>query len=89
MGPKDVAGMENSVDPDQIEEQSDLGLHCLPRPSCSKTKDHNTGIPPVNSTWQYCKFLKEQYQWRAVLIGNKLLCIAYDIVMFFLLKFSS
>ena len=31
--------MTNSVDPDQTaprEEQSDLGLHCLPRPVCPK-----------------------------------------------------
>ena len=31
--------MANSVDPDQ--EQSDLGLHCLPRPICPKTLDYN------------------------------------------------
>ena len=42
MYPKDAAGITNSVDPDQIgplgaEEQSDLGLHCLPRPICPKT----------------------------------------------------
>ena len=35
MHPKDVEEMANSVDPDQ--EQSDLGLHCLPRPSCPKS----------------------------------------------------
>ena len=37
--------MANSVDPDQIahlsksdlEEHSNLGLHCLPRPVCPKT----------------------------------------------------
>ena len=31
--------MANSVDPDQtalLKEQSDLGLHCLPRPVCPK-----------------------------------------------------
>ena len=38
MHPKDAAGIENSVDPDQ--EQSDLGLHCLPRSICPKTWDH-------------------------------------------------
>ena len=32
--PKDAAGIANSVDP---EEQSDLGLHCLPRSVCLKT----------------------------------------------------
>ena len=37
--PKDADGMANSVDPDQTA-QSDLGLHCLPRPVCPKTKDH-------------------------------------------------
>ena len=35
MCPKD--GMANSVDPDQLEEQADPGLHCLPRPVCQKT----------------------------------------------------
>ena len=41
---KDADGMANSVDPDQtaplgaaLEEQSDLSLHCLPRPVCPKT----------------------------------------------------
>ena len=39
---KDVNGIANSVDPDQTapKEQSDLGLHCLPRPICPKTYDH-------------------------------------------------
>ena len=32
MSPNDADGMPNSVDPDQ--EQSDLGLHCLPRHIC-------------------------------------------------------
>ena len=33
---KDADGMANSVVPDQTapQEQSDLGLHCLPRPIC-------------------------------------------------------
>ena len=30
-------GIANSVDPDQTALQSDLGLHCLPRPICPKT----------------------------------------------------
>ena len=34
MGPKDADGMANSVDLDQT---SDLGLHCLPTPVGSKT----------------------------------------------------
>ena len=36
---KDANGIANSEDPDQTapEEQSDLGLHCLPRPICPKT----------------------------------------------------
>ena len=34
MRSKDADGMANSQDPDQ---QSDLGLHCLPRPVCLKT----------------------------------------------------
>ena len=39
MHPKDAEEIANSVDPDQTapEEQSDLGLHCLPRPVCPKT----------------------------------------------------
>ena len=40
MSPNDVDGMAKSVDPDQtapLKEQSDLGLHCLPRHICSKT----------------------------------------------------
>ena len=32
---KNADGIANSVDPDQ--EQSDLGLHCLPIPVCPKT----------------------------------------------------
>ena len=36
MSPKDADKMANSVDP----EQSDLGLHCLPRAICPKTWDH-------------------------------------------------
>ena len=32
MCPKDVDGMANSVD-SAVQEQSDLSLHCLPRPS--------------------------------------------------------
>ena len=31
---RDAAGMANGVDP--VQGQSDLGLHCLPRPSSSK-----------------------------------------------------
>ena len=45
--PKDADGIANSEDPDQtaprirlLLEQSDLGLHCLPRPICPKTLDH-------------------------------------------------
>ena len=43
MSPKDADRMANSVDPDQTaplggaEEQSDQGLHCLPRQICPKT----------------------------------------------------
>ena len=37
MSEKDADGMANSVDPDQTApEQSDLGLHCLPRHICPK-----------------------------------------------------
>ena len=38
MSPEDAEGMTNSGDPDQ--EQSDLGLHCLPRSICPKTWDY-------------------------------------------------
>ena len=42
MCPKDADGIRNIVDPDPVgavwlEEQSDLGLNCLPRPACPKT----------------------------------------------------
>ena len=37
-GQKDANGIANSGNPDQ--EQSDLGLHCLPRPICLKNLDH-------------------------------------------------
>ena len=39
MSPNDVDEMANSVDLDQTapREQSDLGLHCLPRHICPKT----------------------------------------------------
>ena len=37
MSPNNADGMANSVDP---EVQSDLGLHCLPRPICPRTSDH-------------------------------------------------
>ena len=36
----DADGIANNVDPDQ----SDLGLHCLPRPVCPKTQDHFSRI---------------------------------------------
>ena len=36
ISPKDANGMAISVDPDQTE-QSDLGLHCLPRSNGPKT----------------------------------------------------
>ena len=35
---KDADKMAHSVGPDQ--EQSYMGLHCLPRPICLKTLDH-------------------------------------------------
>ena len=39
MSAKDVNEIADSVDPDQTapKEQSDLGLHCLPRPVCPNT----------------------------------------------------
>ena len=38
---KDAAGITNSVNPDPFapHEQSDLGLHCLPRRVCLNTLD--------------------------------------------------
>ena len=45
MSPDDADSMANSADPDQtapLGQQSDLGLHCLPRHICPKTKDHNS-----------------------------------------------
>ena len=38
MSPKEVSGIANSVDP--IGLLLYLGLHCLPRPVCSKIQDH-------------------------------------------------
>ena len=40
--PQDADRMVNNVDPDQtlIRLQSELGLHCLPRPVCPKTYEH-------------------------------------------------
>ena len=40
LSPKDADGMANSVDPDR----SDLGLHCLLRPSCPKTYIENITV---------------------------------------------
>ena len=40
MSPNDADGMASSVDPDRTApqgEQSDQGLHCLPRHICPKT----------------------------------------------------
>ena len=39
MAPKGADRMTNSVDPEQtaLQEQSDLGLHCLHSPICPKT----------------------------------------------------
>ena len=39
MHPKAAEGIANSVDPDQ--EQTDLGLHCLPRSVRPKTYENN------------------------------------------------
>ena len=42
MLPKDAEGIANTVDPDQTapQEQSDLGLHCLPGRACPKTEEN-------------------------------------------------
>ena len=45
MRAKDSHGMANSIDPDQavpLGAESDLGLHCLPRPVCPKTYSNIT-----------------------------------------------
>ena len=42
MHPKDEARIANSVDPDQ---QSDLGLHCLPRSICLKVSMLSDKVP--------------------------------------------
>ena len=46
MRPKDAEGIAKSVDPDQTAPlgQSDLGLHCLPRPVCLKTLKHDGSL---------------------------------------------
>ena len=55
--------MATNEDPDQ--EQSDLGLHCLPRPACAKTvyrkipKNSDTrniccNHPKIWTKWLYC-----------------------------------
>ena len=52
--PKRADGMANSVDPDQTaprEDQSDLVLHCLPKPVCPKTLD-SYGISRQSSSRQ-------------------------------------
>ena len=43
MCPKYAAGLASSLDPDPLflQEQSDLGLHCLPRPVCPNTSYHH------------------------------------------------
>ena len=45
MSPNDADGMANSVDPDQ----TDLGLHGLPRQICPKTWDHYGRCPDLLS----------------------------------------
>ena len=50
ISPKDANGMAISIDPDQSE-QSDLGLHCLPRPNGPKTYDHYGNLPKSNLPW--------------------------------------
>ena len=52
IGPKDADGMANGVDPDQ---QSDLGLHCLPRPVCPKTYEHYVTLYSVSSHIEVAK----------------------------------
>ena len=48
MGPKDVDGVANSVDPDQTALRFDLGLHCLPRPVCRKLRIVTVNVKPQN-----------------------------------------
>ena len=54
--------MTNSVDPDQtaflgLQEQSYLGLHCLPRPARPKTKGHYHDNNNNKSNGVYSKIL--------------------------------
>ena len=58
MIPNDADGMANSVDLDQ--EQSDLGLHCLPRHICPKIWDHY-GIVRTYLLHVYVLFLEIKY----------------------------
>ena len=50
MSPNDAEGTANSVGPDQtapliwVEEQSDLGQHCLPSHICPKKDHHGTQV---------------------------------------------
>ena len=53
MRSKDADGMANSLDVDQ---QSDLGLHCLPRPVCPKTFTVVTVGPSILSPDTYFIF---------------------------------
>ena len=69
MSPKDADRMANSVDPDQTGplEQSDQGLHCLPRTNCPKTYDHCGKCIQTDKSGQTVKtkirlVLKEQEQ---------------------------
>ena len=60
MSPNDADGMANSVDPDQ----TDLGLHCLPRPICLKTLDHyGTFVLSLSGTITkyYSKFATDHF----------------------------
>ena len=58
MCPKDEDRMANSVDLDQTEEQSDLGLHCLPRLVCPKLRNITvTGICTLSSLYTVHEFI--------------------------------
>ena len=69
---KDANGIANSVDTG-AKEQSDLGLHCLPRPICPKAYDHY-GIPSFfifKISTLYISILQSCTYWfESVLLGN-------------------
>ena len=79
MSPNDADGRANNAYPDQTaprEEQSDLGLHCLPRHICPKTKDHYGN---------FLQFSVKNQLWvlaKAILMNNHKVCFYGEIWIF-------